>query len=147
MNTVVRQKVLNAYKQTGLESMVLSATPHKRVSMLYEGAIRHANLAKMAINRKDIAAKALHSGKAMDIISGLRSVLNHEQGGQLAQQLDALYDFMLRHLLEANKENSEAKFNTVIELLTTLKEGWDGMPEEYKNLDDQALSKLRTKAS
>lgn len=147
MNAASRQKVLNAYKQTGLESVVLSAMPHKRVSLLYDGAMRHAKLAQMAAERKDIPAKALHTGKAMDIISGLRAVLNHEHGGELAQQLDALYDFMLRFLLEASKDNSPEKYATVVELITTLKEGWDGMPEEYKNLDDQALEQLRTKAS
>jgi flagellar protein FliS len=143
MNMALRKKFLEQYKNTGIESVVLSATPHKRVSLLYEGALRHIRQAQLAAARKDIEKKAFHTGKSMDIISGLRSVLDHEKGGDLAGQLDALYEFMLRYLLEASKENSAEKYQVVQELIETLKDGWDNMPDEYKHLDESALEKLR----
>ena len=145
MNAALRNKLSQAYASTGVESIVLSATPHKRVSLLYDGAIRHARLAKIAVEKKDIPAKANHTGKAMDIVSGLRSVLDHDQGAELASQLDALYDFILRHLLEASRDNSPEKYQTVIEILETLKDGWDNMPEEYRNMDESQLVRLRNR--
>ncbi|WP_294946254.1 flagellar export chaperone FliS [Sulfurivirga sp.] len=146
MNAALRSKLSQAYANTGLESVVLSATPHKRVSLLYDGAVRHVRLARIAVEKKDIPAKARHTGKAMDIVSGLRSVLNHEHGEQLTSQLDALYEFILRHLLEASKDNSADKYQTVLEILETLKDGWDNMPEEYRRMDDAQLERLRAQA-
>ncbi len=141
-----KQKILQQYKNTDVESQVFSATPHKRVSLLYGAAIRHARLAKIAAEKKQIELRALNTGKLMDIVSSLRASLDHEKGSELSQQLDALYDFILRHALEASKTSSPEKYDLIIELLSTLKEGWDNMPEKYRTLDDSALEKLRAEA-
>jgi flagellar protein FliS len=141
-----KQKILQQYKNTDVESQVFSATPHKRVSFLYEAAIRHARLAKIAAEKKQIEPRALNTGKLMDIVSSLRASLDHGKGGELAQQLDALYDFILRHALEASKTSSPEKYDVIVELLSTLKDGWDNMPEKYRVLDDGALEKLRAEA-
>ncbi len=146
MNMHARKKLLDQYRNTGIESAVLSATPHKRVALLYEAAIRHVRLARMAVEKRDIENKSLNTGKAMDIVSGLRSVLDHEKGGELAAQLDALYEFVLRYLLEGSKDNDTAKYDVVIEVLETLQDGWNNMPESYRTMDDGALQRLRTEA-
>jgi len=145
MSMVMRQKFLNQYKNTGIESAVLSATPHKRVALLYEGAIRHARMAMLATEQGNIEQKSLNTGKAMDIVSGLRSSLDHEKGGELARQLDALYDFVLRYLLEGSRDNDPDKYAVVLDVLETLQEGWNAMPEKYRNMDDQSLEGLRLK--
>lgn len=143
MNMAMRQKFLNQYKNTGIESAVLGATPHKRVSLLYDGAIRHVRLAKLAAEQRNIEQKSLHTGKAMDIVSGLRASLDVEKGGELAQQLDALYDFVLRYLLEGSKDNDPEKYAVVKEILQTLYEGWNAMPDTYRAMGDEELNRLR----
>lgn len=147
MNYMARKKLLDQYKNTGVESAVLSATPHKRVALLYENAIRHARLAKMAVEKKNVEQKSMHTGKVMDIVSGLRAVLDHDKGGELAGRLDALYEFVLRYLLEASRDNAPDKYDVVIEILEMLADGWNSMPESYRVMDDAELSQLRAKAS
>ena len=137
------RRMLNQYQNTALESAVLSATPHRRVTMLYEAAIRHTRLAKMAVEMKNIEHKSANTSKAMNIISGLRAMLDTEAGGELGAQLDSLYDFIIRHLFEASKENSADKYATVIELLETLLDGWQNMPESYQRMSDQDLRRMR----
>lgn len=139
----MRRKLLDQYKNTGIESAVLSATPHKRVALLYDGAIRHVRQGRLAAEQGNIERKSFHTGKAMDIVSGLRSVLDHEHGGELAAQLDALYEFVLRYLLEASRDNAVDKYDVVVEVLETLQDGWNNMPDHYRNLDDGALGAMR----
>ncbi len=146
MNTSMRKKLLDQYKNTGIESAVLSATPHKRIALLYENAIRHVRLAKVSVEKGNIEQKSLHTGKAMDIVSGLRAVLDHEKGGELAAQLDALYEFVLRYLLEASRDNAADKYDVVIEVLETLQDGWNNMPERYRMMDDSELNQLRSQS-
>ena len=79
---------------------------------------------------KDYGAKAQLINKAIEIIGGLRSFLDFEQGGDLAARLEALYDYMERSLLEASAKNDLAKLDEVLTLLRSVKEGWDGIREE-----------------
>ena len=95
-------KALKQYQQVSTQSGVAYASPHRLIQMLMEGAFERIATAKGCIQRHDIPGKGEQIGKAIDIIGGLRDALNMEAGGELAANLDDLYDFMQRRLLEAN---------------------------------------------
>jgi len=123
---------MNQYKSVDLGSAVASASPHQLIAMLYDGALTALATAKGCIVRKDIEARTKQLNKANAIILGLRDFLDHEKGGEVAVNLDALYEYMTRTIMEANAEQSSEKIQEVIELILELKIGWNGMPLEIK---------------
>lgn len=93
-----------------------------------EGALERLNGAKAAMDRGDTATKGAMIGKAMAIISGLRSSLDMSvEGTDLPDNLDNLYDYMGRRLLAASAANNGEMVVEVIDLLKTIKSGWDGI--------------------
>ena len=122
VNTALRQ-----YQQIDAQSAAAFASPHRLIQMLMEGALERIAVAKGCIQRNEIAAKGEQIGKAIDIIGGLREALNLEAGGELAANLEALYEFMQRRLLEANLHSDVAILDEVADLLRPIKEGWDAI--------------------
>lgn len=124
---------LQAYQRINTQTSITDADPHKLIQLLYNGAIERINMAKSKIQAKDYAAKAQLLNKAIEIIGGLRSFLDFEKGGELATRLEALYDYMERALLEASARNDVAKLDEVLNLLRSVKDGWDGIRDEVVN--------------
>ncbi len=116
---------VNAYKSVGIETSVQSASPHRLIVLLFEGAAQAIVDARAGMAAKDIARKGLSISKAIDIIlNGLRASLNREEGGELAENLYALYDYMARRLLHANMHNDAAALEEVQKLLGEIHEAW-----------------------
>lgn len=125
MNTAT---AIKAYAKVGVESGVSAADPHKLISMLYQGALLAIANAKNGIMRKDIPAKGAAISKAILIIDdGLKASLDKDVGGELAQNLASLYDYMTSRLLAANMKNDMAALDEVARLLTDLKGAWDSI--------------------
>lgn len=117
---------VNAYAQVGKETGVLAASPHKLITMLYEGAIKAIDQAAVHMAAGDIEKKGEAVAKAVQIILvGLRASLNQEAGGDLAANLDSLYDYMARRLFEANIKNDPEMLAEVRTLLLDIKGAWD----------------------
>lgn len=117
-----------AYAKVGVESGVTAADPHKLISMLYQGALLAIANAKNGILRKDIPAKGAAISKAIAIIDeGLNASLDKKVGGDLAQNLSSLYEYMGRRLLTANLNNDMAALDEVARLLNDLKGAWDSI--------------------
>lgn len=124
----VMKKALKAYGQNGLAASVEAASPHKLIVMLFEGAIKSISLAKIHMENCATAEKGAAISKAIAIIEeGLRLSLDKEKGGELAENLDALYDYMARQLLEANIHNKLEPLDVVLKLLVDIKEAWEGI--------------------
>jgi flagellar protein FliS len=116
---------VNAYANVGLETGIASASPHKLIVMLYDGALVALLSAKTNIAANNIAAKGLAISKAITIIdNGLRASLDKDAGGEIAANLDALYDYMSRRLLHANLKNDVPAIDEVHRLLADLREAW-----------------------
>lgn len=116
------------YAKVGIESGVLAADPHKLIALLFQGALLAITNAKNAMLRKDIPAKGVAISKAMAIIDeGLNASLDKDVGGELAQNLSALYGYMCMRLLEANLKNDAAKLDEVARLLNDIKGAWDSI--------------------
>ncbi|MFT6113810.1 MAG: flagellar protein FliS [Oleispira sp.] len=122
---------VNKYRQVGATSEVAGADPHRLIQMLMEGALTRMSQAKGMIETKNYEGKAKLLGRVMDIISTLQSSLDHDQGGDISSNLDRLYDYMNRRLLEASGANDTSMIDEVMSLLLDVKSGWDGIRDEY----------------
>lgn len=118
------QEALKQYRQLGIESEVSNASPHRLIQLLFEGALGRLAAAQGAIERGDTAAKGELLGKAISIVGGLRSSLDMS-AGELSERLDQLYEYINLKLLEASAQNNIDKVNEAIQLLKTIKSGWD----------------------
>ncbi|HCM41095.1 MAG: flagellar export chaperone FliS [Bdellovibrionales bacterium GWA1_52_35] len=112
----------NQYKQTS----IMTASKGQILLMLYEAAIRNVKKASLAIEKNDMVTKGTSIGKAHDILNELVNTLDFEVGGNIAQELERLYSFMIETLIKANIENSKDKLANIQHLLETLLEGWRG---------------------
>jgi flagellar protein FliS len=115
-----------------LESRILSANPMELVCLMYQGAISEVREARRHLQAKDIRARSNSITKVHDILSELATVLDHQQGGPIAANLARLYDYMMRRITEANFKQIDEPLAEVLGLLTTLKEGWDGVKDQTK---------------
>lgn len=123
---------LSAYTQTNIESIVHEATPHKLIEMLFKGAKDALAQAMGAIEREDFEAKSKKISKATEIILNLQTYLDQEKGGEIAENLNELYTYMAKVLIDANRTNDLEKLREVSGLLDTVADGWTSMPEEFK---------------
>lgn len=129
MNAISAMK---QYQQVSIQSGIMDASPHRLVQMLMEGFLERIAFAKGNIDRKEIAKKGENISRAITIVNGLQSSLNKEAGGELAENLSNLYDYMSLRLVLANSNNDISMLDEVANLMLEIKSGWDNMPEEYK---------------
>lgn len=122
---------LKAYQKISVNSQLASASPHKVVQMLFGGAMERLVQAKAAMEQNNIQIKAERITKAWDIIAHLQVSLSIDDGGEIAQNLNDLYSFMLQYLTEANLENNPQKIDVVYQMLAEIKSAWDQIPSEH----------------
>ena len=110
----------NTYQETAISTQ----SRGRLIVMLYDGAIRFLKQAIADIERCDYAAKGTHIGRAQDILTELNTVLDMEQGGEIARNLRGLYNFMYKHLTDANMRKDPQMIREVIGILEELNQGW-----------------------
>ena len=110
----------NVYQETAISTQ----NRGRLIVMLYDGAVKFLRQAIEDLKRNDMAAKGRHISKAQDILYELNTVLDMEKGGQIAQNLRSLYNFMQRHLTQANVRKDPGMIQEVIDLLEELNQGW-----------------------
>jgi flagellar biosynthetic protein FliS len=116
---------LSAYAEAGIAAKVQAASPHQLILLLFDGAATAIGVARLHIEQNDVAQKGKHISQAIDIINnGLKVSLNTEAGGQLAEQLSALYDYMCRRLIAANIGNDVVALDEVAHLLDEIHSAW-----------------------
>ncbi|ARR48724.1 flagellar export chaperone FliS [Photobacterium damselae subsp. damselae] len=125
---------LQAYKKVSVNAQLASASPHRIIQMLYAGTIERLIQGKAAMEQGNIAMKCERLSKALDIIMSLRDCLSMEDGGDVANNLDSLYDYMIRQVSTANAENQPEPIDEVITMLREIKSAWDQIPSEYHYL-------------
>lgn len=111
---------MNNYHQNQIDT----ASREQILIMLYDGAIRFNRQAMKALEEKDQDLKNYGIQKAMAIIAEFRNTLDHKIGGEIASNLDALYDFMIRSLTQANIDNNIEHLQVVDGLLVDLRATW-----------------------
>ncbi len=127
-----------AYNKVGVTSGIEDADPHMLIQMLIDGAIEKTNKAKYFMSEKQIEKKGQQVSWAISIISGLQASLDSEKGGQIAANLDNLYEYCTRTLIEANSENSIDKLESVLGVMNNIRDGWSGIREQALALNPKS---------
>lgn len=125
---------ISSYQKVEQDIAVESANPHQLVLLLFQGAERAIALARVHMEAGNLAEKGTSISKAIDIINlGLKASLDIEAGGEIAQNLAALYDYMVRRLINANIKNQVATLDEVAGLLGEISSAWAeiGKPAAY----------------
>ncbi len=118
---------LRQYQTVNTQSQVGDASPHRLIQLLMEGGMSRLAQARGAMQHGQVAIKGELIGKAIGIIGGLREGLDLQQGGEVAANLDRLYEYMVSRLVEANRINDPALLDEVAALLRNVKSGWDAI--------------------
>lgn len=116
---------------------VFTASPGQLVLMLYDGALRFLGHARDALQSPEEAPRRIEIVntnliKAQNILAELQSSLNHEAGGDHAANLDRLYEYYIRRLLEANMKKKAEPVIEVENLVRQLRDGWAEMLNKYE---------------
>lgn len=127
MSPMSSMMAMRQYQQVSVQSEVTEASPHRLIQMLMDGCLSRLAQARGAIERHDVPRKGELIGKSMGIIGGLREALDLEKGGEIAANLDRLYEYMLMRLLDANSKEDIAALDEVSGLMHQIKDGWDGI--------------------
>lgn len=115
------------YRKVGATSSILEADPHKLVQLLLEGAGTRLRLAMACLERGDQAGKGKAVARTCDIIGHLAGTLDMEKGGEIAQNLAALYDYIQLRITQGNLDNDRGAFLEALELIGQIESAWSGM--------------------
>jgi flagellar biosynthetic protein FliS len=122
----------SAYQMIRSHGSVESADPHGLVTLLMDGALERLVKARAHMQRDEVAAKGELIGRCIEILGGLRDSLDPKVETSLVSQLDGLYDYMSRRLLQANLHNDVAALDEVSGLLQKLRDSWVQLPPEAR---------------
>ncbi len=115
---------MNGYTNQYLANQIASASPEQLLLMFYDGAIRFTTLAMKAIEENDIPKRSYYINKASAIVTELDATLDRDRDPQLAENLDALYSYMLREYMSANRDNDVEPLKVIVTMLKELRETW-----------------------
>lgn len=121
------ENALNAYRQVDTLRALESAPPHRLVLMLMEGAERSIACARGHLLRAEPGPKGAQIGRAITLIEGLRGGLDHARGGDIADNLNALYLYLQERLLVANLESRAEVLDEVAGLLRQIRSAWEAI--------------------
>ncbi len=132
------RNALDQYSQNAVQTGIESASPHRLIQMLLEGVLGKIAAAKGHMERGEIQPKGEKIGSAISIIEGLKASLDKDKGGEIAQNLDDLYIYMERRLIEANRSNDTSLLDEVSDLLKQIKEAWDAIADQASQFEPSA---------
>ncbi len=115
---------LSLYRQQQVQHDVQQASPIHLVVMLYDKAIALLRQSLLHLQRSELKAKGESLNRVVEILGELQAVLNREEGGSVAKNLDALYTFAIQSVTEANFRNDEKPLQSVLGVLEELRKGW-----------------------
>lgn len=118
-------RAANAYQRINVETSMHTMDQHQLVSLLYEGVLSSIATARGCLARGDVLGKVNAISKAVRILEeGLTTSLDKVDGGELAENLGALYDYCMRRLILANARNDDAMMLEVMRLIEPVAQGW-----------------------
>ncbi|MYN11664.1 flagellar export chaperone FliS [Pusillimonas sp. TS35] len=114
-----------AYASVGLETQVLSASPEHLITLLFDGARAAILKARLHMQQGDSQGRGMAISKAIDIVdSGLKASVDKDAGGELAINLIAVYELIIRNLLLANLNADAEKLDLAERMLTDIGDAW-----------------------
>lgn len=132
----LNRTVASAYVQVGAATSVQGADPHKLVTMLFEGLQDALHEGRGALERQDVTLKCAALSRAARIVDeGLKAGLNLKDGGDVAQNLHALYDYMSMTITKANLRSDARLVDEVLSLLQPIQQAWADMAHPRKSVN------------
>ncbi|MYM57936.1 flagellar export chaperone FliS [Vibrio sp. OCN044] len=114
----------SSYQQVDLDAQAAAANPHQLVVMLIDGLLNEIERVRGHISSGRLAEKGAGINKCMNILVGLDSALDSDNGGEIAQSLHQLYDFCQIELYHASVNNNIDKLTSVEHVMNNIREGW-----------------------
>lgn len=135
-------RTLGQYRKTEIST----AGKMDLVVMCYDKSIQFIRQAKAEYEEGAFERKAGLLQKTLDIINELQSCLDFEKGGEIAKNLDAIYNYLTRRLIQGDIERDYAAFDEAAYLLSELKEAWYEINSRRKTLPNQNIQTQGTKS-
>ena len=132
-------KNIKAYRVNNLQADLSVADPYRVIQLLMQGCLERLAQARGAIERRDFEAKSQSISKTMAIINGLQDSLDLSYG-KVPEDLFALYDYMKVRMMDASRDMDMAAIDEVMNLMLTVKSGWDAIPVEER---DKAIAQQK----
>lgn len=117
----------DAYRSVDIEARAASSSPYQLVLVLFDGLLDELARTKGHIENKRFQQKGQSLEKCINILNGLSSSLDYEAGGEIVQNIARLYDYCIYRLSDVSVSLEVAGIDEVVGLLTTLREGWEGV--------------------
>lgn len=121
------------YQKASLESLVAKASANGLITMLLDGALVRIAQAKVQMEQGNKQRQGEIIGKVIDIVASLDSYLDHEKGGEVSANLEALYDYVVRQLFQANVKSDVQLLEECESLLGEIRVGWIAMDEQQRD--------------
>lgn len=123
---------ISAYKSVATHGAAAEADPHRLICMLLDGALERLSAARGYVERKDLMQKAALLHRVGLIVDELRLSLDHSAGGDIAANLDRLYDYIMRRVVHANLQNDADAIDEAARLLQKIRDAWTAIPPEAR---------------
>ena len=120
---------LQIYRQQQVQHEIEQASPVRLVVMLYDKAMSLLRQAVLHIDRNNVKAKGQALNRVVEIIGELQAILNRDEGGVVAKNLDTMYEFMIRSVTLANLNNDPQPLDGVLMVLEELRKGWQELEQ------------------
>ena len=127
------QQALKQYSNVEQNVQAEFATPHQLTKMLFSGVLRALAIAETAMKQKQFQLKGEQLARAINIIEGLDDSLDMEKGGELAENLGGLYQYMVQRLYKSSFDNDPVIVREVSGLLRDISSAWDQIPVQERN--------------
>jgi len=131
MHTACR--LAEQYRRVDVSGRLTDAGPHKRVALLLEAACSYIRRAQVCLNNgSEPALKGQTINQACTVIAHLSGALDFAAGGEIAHNLAALYDYLLRRLTWANAHNDPSALEEALTLLSDIESAWNALPAQMR---------------
>lgn len=127
-----RSHGVSAY-QSVAQSSTETHDPHELIHLLLMGLTDRIAAARAALKKNDREARATAVTKAQMILFGLRDSLDFDAGGDLATNLDSLYEYCTRRLTNGHAKEDDAIFGEVMDLMVSIRDAWRSIPTSTNN--------------
>jgi flagellar protein FliS len=125
---------LAQYGQIKNDTQTTYASPHQLMLMLFDGAIESMSFTIGAIQNNNFELRSKQNSRSITIINGMRECLDMETGGELADNLYSLYQYMTKELFKASYKNDAETIQNIQTMLKDIRGSWEKIPVDMHYL-------------